>query len=72
MGSATTDPVSPAQAKQRLRAAARHAGMAAWMRRHPHEGLAMGFLAGLLFGGCPQVREAATRRLLRHFLGPEK
>lgn len=72
MGGATTDPMSPAQAKQRLRAAARHVGMTTWMRHHPYEGLALGFLAGLLFGGCPQVREAATKRLLRHFLGPEK
>lgn len=72
VGSATTEPLSPEQAKRRLRTLARHTGMTAWVRRHPCEALSLGFLAGLLFGNCPQTRQATVRALLRLLSDPPR
>ena len=72
MVSATTEPMSPEQAKRRLRAVTRHTSMTVWVRRHPFEALALGFLAGLLFGGCPRAREVTAQSLLRLLPGPRR
>lgn len=72
MDNATSNPLSPEQAKQRLRTVARDNSVAAWVRRRPYRALAAGFLAGLLFGGCPPTCEATARRLLRLLLESER
>jgi hypothetical protein len=66
MAGATPDPLTPTQAKQRLRAAARQASPAVWIRRHPYEAALLGLAAGFLFEGCPGIRKAVLRGLVRY------
>lgn len=54
--------LTPAEAKARLRAAARDVGLAPWVRRHPWAALGFGGLAGYLLGNLSpaQRREAGS------------
>lgn len=65
----TTKPISPEQAKRRLRVLAATTSPVAWIRRHPREGLAFGFLAGLMYGAFPDTRRATARGILRLLSG---
>ena len=60
MGRDPNGPLTPAEAKQRLRVAAREVGIAAWVRCHPLKALAGGLIVGYLLGGIP----ARTRQSL--------
>lgn len=62
----TNEPLTPAQAKERLRAAAREAGVASWVRRHPWQALVGGVSAGFVMGSLPpDIRRSLGRRLSR-------
>lgn len=66
MADSTPDPLTPDQAKQRLRSAARQASFAVWIRRHPYEAALLGLTAGFLFERCPELRKAVLRGLVRY------
>lgn len=58
-------PLTPDEAKQRLRAATREFGVAPWVRRHPLSSLVMGATAGYLLNALPRGQYASSvRRLL--------
>ena len=54
-----THPLSPEEAKLRLREAAAGLGPTAWVRRHPTDSLLIALLGGLLMGTYPR----ASRRV---------
>ena len=59
-------PLTPAEAKTRLRRAAGEVGFVPWVRRHPVPALLVGATAGFLFGAMPrQTRQDLWRGLLR-------
>jgi hypothetical protein len=61
----TPGQLTPAEAKARLRAAAREVGLAPWMRRHPWAALGFGGVAGYLLGSLsPDQRREAGSLLL--------
>jgi len=63
------EPLSLAEAKERLRGAARDVGIGPWVRRHPLKALIAGATAGFLMGALPpEARESLRRRLLRFLL----
>lgn len=83
MGSATTDSISPAEAKQRLRAVARSTDVTAWVRRpsrdavvlvrrRPLRALVLGFVAGLVYGSSPRLQEITAKALEHFLLGPDR
>ncbi len=47
----TTRPLTPEEAKQRLREVASHAGVTGWTRRHPYNATLLALTAGLVAGG---------------------
>ena len=46
----TSEPLTPEQAKARLRAAAQQASPSAWVRRHPLHALSAALLGGFIAG----------------------
>ncbi|NIR59354.1 MAG: hypothetical protein GWO02_07445 [Gammaproteobacteria bacterium] len=62
------EPLSPEQAKARLREAADNVGVGAWVRRHPYDAVMIAVIAGLLLGGVPALREASGQVLRRLLL----
>lgn len=60
----TTHPLTPEEAKERLRGAAADAGLVSWTRQHPLEGVSFAFLLGLLCAGSPDARRAIRDALL--------
>lgn len=85
MGSATIDPMSPEEAKQRLRAVARSTDtdMIAWarrpsqeavalVRRRPLRALVLGFVAGVVYGSSPQLQEITAKAIQHFLLGPDR
>jgi hypothetical protein len=56
--------MSPEQAKRQLRAVAQRASPSTWVRGHPLEALAGGFMAGLLYGGGKAPRASLDRLIL--------
>lgn len=67
MDRATSEPLSPEQAKRRLLILSRQMNPDVWVKRHPFEGLLLALLAGMAFGGCPKARQMTSRGLLRWF-----
>ena len=65
----TAGPLTPAEAKERLRSAAREVGMTPWIRRHPLESLAAGLALGYLLQSVPpRARRSLAYAALRTFL----
>lgn len=64
MAGKTHYPLSPEQAKGRLRLASERLSLRAWMRRSPEEALLYSFLAGVALAECPGTCEL-IRGLLR-------
>ena len=62
------DPLTPEEAKRRLRLRAQRASPAAWLRRHPYEALAAGAALGYLVGRCPAMVDELGRLLARRLL----
>ncbi len=68
MGRAPDNPLTPADAKRRLRLAARRCSVAGWVRGHPVDAAITAALLGFLAAHSPPSRRFARRlaaRLLR-------
>ena len=63
MAGKQTEPLTTDEAKRRLRHAAREAGFSAWARREPLRVLALGLLAGMIFGSSPRIQDLIIRTL---------
>jgi len=59
MGRSTTEPLTTAEAKTRLREAAGEFGVSAWVRRQPLQALSAALLAGVFLGSQSAEKRAA-------------
>ena len=64
MGRNTTGPLSPEEAKARLRSIAGSMGPIAWIREKPRESLGMALLAGMIAGNTSRTNEALANSLI--------
>jgi hypothetical protein len=60
----TTGPLTPEQAKARLRNVADNMGPAAFIREKPRETVGMAFVAGMLAGKSSRANEALANTLI--------
>ena len=60
----TTGPLSPEEAKARLRSIAGNMGPVAWIREKPRESLGMALLAGMMAGNITRTNEAMANSLI--------
>jgi hypothetical protein len=58
-------PLTPEEAKLRLRRTARNAGFSAWVRRKPLRAVALGLAAGVILGSSPRTRDLIIRTLIQ-------
>jgi hypothetical protein len=63
----TTQPLSPEDAKARLRAAATGGQALAWMRAYPKEGILVAFILGLIIGTSSTASQALASGLVALF-----
>lgn len=61
----TDQPLSVEEAKERLRKAAGHGGLASYVQRRPYTSLAIACALGVLLANSPATRETVKRELLR-------
>lgn len=61
-------PLSVEEAKDLLRRTANETGLSAYVKHRPYVALATAFTIGVLLGGSPAARDAATRELIRVLL----
>lgn len=66
MGGQETQPLTPEEAKARLRQAASHLGIGPWVRKQPIDAMLLGVFGGFLIGQIPRL----WKRLRRLGLGP--
>jgi hypothetical protein len=64
MASKTLNPLTPEEAKERLRRAARDVGLSAWVKRQPYESMMLALAAGVVLGS-PHARDLITVSLTR-------
>ena len=64
MASKTPNPLTPEEAKERLRRAARDAGLSAWIKRQPYQAMILGLAAGVVLGS-PHARDLTIVSLTR-------
>jgi len=62
-------PLTPAEAKTRLRRAAGEVGFVPWVRRHPVPALLAGATAGFLLGAMPRATRQNLWHALRRWIG---
>jgi hypothetical protein len=60
----TVKPLTPEQAKERLRSVASNMGPAAFIRKNPRETVGMAFVAGMLAGKSSRADEALANTLI--------
>lgn len=58
-------PLSPEEAKDRLRQAFGELGLHAWVKRRPYEALALSFATGLILASSRPVRDTMMKMLMR-------
>jgi hypothetical protein len=59
-----TGPLSPEEAKARLRSIAGNMGPLAWVREKPRESLGIALLAGMMAGNVTRTNEAMANSLI--------
>lgn len=64
MDRVTTGPLTPEQAKARLRSVVDNMGPAAFIREKPRETIGMAFIAGMLAGKSSRANEALANTLV--------
>jgi hypothetical protein len=60
-----TGPLSPEEAKARLRQAVGELGLHAWVKRRPYEALAVSFATGLVLATSKSMRGLLLKTLMR-------
>jgi hypothetical protein len=61
----TSHPLTPEEAKRRLREAAAATGPSAWVRRHPGDALLFALIGGLFMGAYPDASRRLADNLVR-------
>jgi len=72
MGRNTTGPLSPEEAKARLRTIAGSMGPVAWIREKPRESLGMALLAGMMAGNITRTNEAMANNIISLLLNTSR
>jgi hypothetical protein len=68
----TTGPLSPEEAKARLRSIAGSMGPVAWIREKPRESLGMALLAGMIAGNASTTNEVMANNIISLLLNTSR
>ena len=68
----TTGPLSPEEAKARLRSIAGSVGPVAWIREKPRESLGMALLAGMIAGNASRTNEVMANNIISLLLNTSR
>ena len=68
----TTGPLTPEEAKARLRSIAGSMGPVAWIREKPRESLGMALLAGMIAGNATKTNEVMANNIISLLLNSSR
>jgi len=68
----TTGPLTPEEAKARLRSIAGSMGPVAWIREKPRESLGMALLAGMIAGNASRTNEVMANNIISLLLNTSR
>ena len=68
----TTGPLTPEEAKARLRSIAGSMGPVAWIREKPRESLGMALLAGMIAGNASKTNEVMANNIISLLLNSSR
>jgi hypothetical protein len=68
----TTGPLTPEEAKARLRSIAGSMGPVAWIREKPRESLGMALLAGMIAGNASTTNEVMANNIISLLLNTSR